>query len=1225
MKKLTLTLCVLLYALTMQAQLLRPVPTELEKPLPPLHVEGKWLVDPHGNHVVLHGVMDTPSNWFNGYEDANGQHHSYWSGGYDASGATNCKKYFEKIFTALEQCKCDVFRLHLDPAWTNDNSYTYRVAADQPDGIGGEANIKHFNPTRLKNFLKSLYFPLALSAMKHGMYVVIRPPGVCPGDLKVGDYYNKYLTEVWDIVTQNDSIKKYSGQISIELANEPVSLKNADGQDDAAALHDFFQPIVDKIRANGFSGIIWAPGTGWQANYTSYASFPIEGADIGYAVHDYCGWYGCSDNTPSPSNKIQQFHNQVPVVDTNPIIITEVDWSPKKEGTGHYNEHGEWVESNWGTWATGSTSKWGKAYKAMLDHYGNISMTLSGSHCLIDILTLLNTGEVVPAFEGYEEACAKACMDWYADYYQVDWAHPDFKNAAPSVDQFNGKYKNPIVRADFPDPDVVRVGDTYYMVSTTMHHFPGATIIKSKDLINWEYCAQPLAQLSSSDRYNLLNDQNAYAAGMWACSMAYHNGTFYILINGNDAGGYVLTASDPEEKWEMKKLSRIYYDPGMLFDNGKVYVACGINEIKICELDEDFNFIREQTVVKRDNSGLEGCHLYKKDDYYYIYATYGGWPSGQVAFRSTDIFGTYEEKMLVEKTINNVPNTIHQGALFDTPTGEWWTVLQQDLGCLGRFPNLQPVKWTNNWPVVGNSGKPYETYTKPKTGASTRRVPLPTNDNFRSYPLGMQWQWNHNPDNGAWSLFERPGWLRLKTSSPVTRLTQARNMLTQRIFIYDDRPSFGTIRLDVSNLKEGDYAGICVFQDPYAMLAVRVKDGQRQLVWREDTLRISNSFTPSEQVVSDNVDDIIYLRASINYSNSRTLFYYSTDNESYQQVGKQTELGFNLTVFVGARFGLFCYATNEDSAGFADFDWFTTELDYDESYFYPDNFEGYNADMLTAQSLTLDKDVIEIMIGNSSALNLNATFGDGHTENVASAAKYTLSADNVISASRGLLRGLREGIVDVTATYTDPMGNELSTTFQVRSSFFPFGKEYITTNLFSEGTYDENTHTFKPGQYGQMGWQYANGADMSGYKYLVIKLKRTSNGAHLNLFAAPSIWADCCATPDFGSKRQIVLNLSTAKYTSGDKTGQKLDTKNIRIVCFWSNYGSIVVDDMYLTNNSDYSREETDAIEMAEATSDKVDVYSVDGVCLRRQVEPAQALQGLRHGIYIVGGKKIKI
>ena len=582
--------------------------------------------------------------------------------------------------------------------------------------------------------------------------------------------------------------------------------------------------------------------------------------------------------------------------------------------------------------------------------------------------------------------------------------------------------------------------------------------------------------------------------------------------------------------------------------------------------------------------------------------------------------------MLVEKYVNNSPNTVHQGALFDTPTGEWWTILQQDLGCLGRFPNLQPVKWTSNWPVVGNNGKPYASYKKPTTGGCTRRMPLPTNDNFRSYPLGMQWQWNHNPDNGAWSLFERPGWLRLKTGAPVTRLTQARNMLTQRIFIYDDRPSIGSVRLDVSNLQEGDCAGICVFQDPYAMLAVRVKDGQRQLVWREDTLRVSDSFTPSEQVIDDNVDDIIYLRASINYSNSRTQFFYSTDNVTYQQVGGETTLGFNLTVFVGARFGLFCYATQDDSEGYADFDWFTTEYDFDESYFYPETFEGYNAEMLTAESLMLDKDVVEIMIGNSSALNLTASFRDGHTENVASAAKYTLSSDNVIDASRGLLRGLREGIVDVTATYTDPMGNQLTASFQVRSSFFPFSKEYITTNLFSEGTYTESTHTFKPGQYGQMGWQYANGADMSGYKYLVIKLKKTASGAHLNLFAAPSIWADCCATPDFGSKKQIVLNLSTATYTSGNKQGQKLDTQNIRIVSFWSNYGTIQVDDMYLTNNDDYSREDTDAIPSTlEPRPLTTDVYTLSGVLLRRQVESAKATQGLKPGIYIVGGRKVKI
>jgi beta-xylosidase len=1197
---------------------------QVQKPLPSLHVEGKWLVDTHGNHVVLHGVMDTPSAWFNG---------GRWGWSYDDAGRQRCLDYFEKLFTGFEEANCTVFRLHLEPAWTNDNSFTYVNGKDQPESEAkGEADIRHFNPNRLRTYLSSLYFPLMQKAINHRQYVVVRPPGVCPHNLKVGDYYQKYLLDVWDIVSKNVNIKKYSGQISLELANEPVNVRNADNQDDAKALHDYFQPIVDKIRENGFTGIIWIPGTGYQSNYRSYASYPIEGYDIGYAVHDYPGWYNCSDDNPNPTNKINSFHAAVPVVDTNPVIITEVDWSPEKEpktpkkdsdGNIQYNEFGQIQYENLGTWATGSTSKWGKAFKAVLDNFGNISMTLTHPHDFLEIDTLLEKKKVIPAFDGNPEACAQACMDWYAEYYNVDYAHPDYKNISLS-DQGNGKFKNPVVMADFPDPDVVRVGDTFYMVSTTMHHFPGATILKSKDLVNWEYCAQPLTQLSSSDRYNLLNDKNAYAAGMWACSMAYHDGTFYILINGNDAGGFVLSTTNPEGTWDMKKLSRIYYDPGMLFDNGKVYVACGINDIKICELDEKFNFKQERSVVTREGTGLEGCHLYKVGDYYYIYATYGGWPSGQVAFRSKNIFGPYEEKVLVEKTINNKPNTIHQGALIETPTGEWWTIMQQDVGCLGRFPNLQPVKWTDDWPIVGNKGVPYETTTKPQTGFTAKRIPLPTNDNFRSYPLGMQWEWNHNPDDAAWSVFERPGWLRLRTSTTVSRLTQARNMLTQRIFAFDNTASMGTIRLDASNLQEGDYAGICIFQDPYSMLAVRVKDGQKQLVWRQDTLRVHDSFTPTEKSETIDIEDVIYLRATISYSTSKTQFYYSLDNVTYKPIGGETTLGFSLTVFVGARFGIFCYATNEDSEGYADFDWFSTEKNFDESYYFPETFEGYNQDMLTAESLILEKENYEIMVGNNSPFELKALFRDGHTEDVAAKASYTTSSDNVVSASRGRLRGLGEGEALVDVAYKDPMGNVLTTSFTVRSTYFPWSKEYIVTDFYGNGTYTEKLRAFKPSQYGQMGWQYTEGADWSEYKYLVINMNREQKcNAHLNIFTANSIWGDCYETPAFGKKKQIVVNLQEATYTSGDKTGQPLDLKNIHIVSFWGNgTGNIVLDDMYLTNNDDYTRDNTDDIKLKDATPSMVDVYSINGACLRRHVSEKQALQGLPTGVYIVGNKK---
>ena len=408
------------------------------KTLPSLHTEGRWLVDKHGNQVVLHGVMDTPNMYFNGWRWGNPWGWNGNTANYDDNGAKKCIKYFEKIFKGLEEAKCDVFRLHMDPAWTNDDGITAtgftkkvkngKTVTIDPNGqeVDGEANISQFSETLYRHWLPTLYFELAKKAMNHGMYVVVRPPGVCPGSIKVGDYYQAYLTKVWDIFSSQDFVKEHAGQISIELANEPVSLKNANGQDDAKAMHDFFQPIVDKIRANGFTGIIWVPGTTWQQNYRGYAEYPIEGENIGYAVHDYCGWYGCSDDNPDPQNKIKNFHESVPVIDFAPVIITEVDWSPvNPDAEGHYNESGTWVQPNFGTWATGSTSKWGKAYKTMLDYFGNISMTLSGTGCLIDEDKLLSTGKVYPAFDGNEEACGKACMDWYAEYYDVNRPHDD--------------------------------------------------------------------------------------------------------------------------------------------------------------------------------------------------------------------------------------------------------------------------------------------------------------------------------------------------------------------------------------------------------------------------------------------------------------------------------------------------------------------------------------------------------------------------------------------------------------------------------------------------------------------------------------------------------------------------------------------------------------------------------------------------------------------------------
>lgn len=1212
------------------------------KPLPSLHVEGKWLVDTHGNHVVLHGVMDTPSMWFNS---------NRWSGGYNETGAKSCQAYFEKIYTAMEKAHCTVFRLHLDPAWTNDNAYTYPIAVNQPKDCTGESDIKHFNPSRLNSYLKTLYFPLMQKAMNHGMYVVVRPPGVCPGDLnanspknlKVGDYYQKYLMNVWDIVSKNDSVRKYAGQISLELANEPINIRNSQNVDDSKAMHDYFQPIVDLIRANGFTGIIWVPGTGYQSNYRGYKSNPITGYNIGYAVHDYPGWYDSSDEHPDPIRKRNSFLDAVPVVTTNPIIITEVDWSPLKEPkeVDHYNEFGEPSYKNLGTWATASTSKWGKAFKALLDYCGNISMTLTSTDDYIDVAKYLKDKTVTPAFDGNPEACGKACWDWYAEYYNENYPKADFTSVP--ISDFGRQYQNPIVRADFPDPDVIRVGDTYYMVSTTMHHFPGATILKSQDLVNWEYCAHPLKQLGSDAGYTLLNNKDAYASGMWACSMKYHNGKFHILINekrpidGWNLNGYLLTATNPEGEWTMKKLSRSYYDPGMLFDNGKVYVAQGIGNISVCELDENFTFKKEKKVIS-DKDGLEGCHFYKRGDYYYIYATYGGWPSGQALFRSKDPFGPYEEKMVVEKSYNNVPNTIHQGALVEDINGKWWTVMQEDLGALGRFPNLQPVTWTSDgWLKVGNNGVPYKSFeskiAKPSASGNVRIKRLPTTDVFRDYPIGMQWEWNHKPDNATWSLFERPGWLRLKTTNVTTKLPQARNMLTQRIFAIKNKETIGSVRIDTRGLTEGDRAGICILQDPYAAIAVEMKEGKLQLIWWNEKVKDAGSnFKAAEKIQTiELTDSIIYLRAGMKYEENKAKFYYSTDNKTWRRLGSDTSQSFNLSVFVGARFGLFCYASKK-TGGYADFDWFTTEANFDENEIYPETFTPVKEDAFKSTKIALPttQRTLETMVGTWRMPIINATYTDKHTADVAAVSSFTADVEGIVEFREGKMLGIGQGSTAVTVNYTDVLGNKQEASFTAKSSYFPFDAQYVRNDVAGTGSYIKNANysQFKfTTKDSQQGWVYDANTDLSAYRFLVIKLySKPAGPVYVNLYTTDKVTGACCTIPLSTTDAQTVIDLSTAVYTSTTNKGKPLDTKKIRMVTFTVETAGRVLNlkEMFLSNDSQY--DVTGITETPAAPyASKVSVYNLSGQQVRSGVSRGNALEGLAPGLYIVDGRKVLV
>jgi len=499
-------------------------------------------------------------------------------------------------------------------------------------------------------------------------------------------------------------------------------------------------------------------------------------------------------------------------------------------------------------------------------------------------------------------------------------------------DNGDGSFTNPVIAADFPDPDVIRVDSTYYMVNTTMFIFPGVPILKSYDLVNWQYCCNVVQRFDFHPSYNL-EGGHRYGHGQWATSLKYNKGKFYLLFITLDEGGFLYTADGPEGPWQVKKLPRGFYDPGLFFDDdGRIYVAHGYSKIYMTELDENFAAKGKDSLIYTGDirRGLEGTHVYKINDYYYLYSTYGGLDGFQAALRSKSIYGPYEQKIVIRDTTHGVNFGIHQGALIQTQTGEWWTMLFVDNGPFGRFPSLQPVTWENGWPMVGVNGKAVVTYKKPNVGRVYPMTTLPTSDEFDRPDLGMQWGWNHNSDQAKWSLTERPGFLRLRTAKVVDSLPKARNTLTQRMVAYyaDTLASIATTKMEFGHMNEGDVAGLAVFQDPYAFVGTKKSNGMWYIVM------VNNGKT----IDSTRVDGTtIYLRASAIHGSGAAPLYggaaapgsgtasfsYSLDGRTFAPIGNTLRMRFNLRIFTGNKFCLFNYATNA-LGGYVDFDWFKT-------------------------------------------------------------------------------------------------------------------------------------------------------------------------------------------------------------------------------------------------------------------------------------------------------------
>ena len=510
------------------------------------------------------------------------------------------------------------------------------------------------------------------------------------------------------------------------------------------------------------------------------------------------------------------------------------------------------------------------------------------------------------------------------------------------------KIQNPMLWADVPDPDVIRVGDTYYLVSTTMHLMPGAPIMTSKDLKNWETVGYIFDRLTDSPKYDLLNG-TVYGRGQWATSLKYHNGKFYALLAPNERGAmgdtYIFSAEKAEGPWTIVSRMRHFHDCSLFFDDdGRVYVIYGTGEMM--ELKPDLSDVIEgthQQLFQReeDEKGiLEGSRMIKHNGKYYLLMISHVYAPGkhrrEVCYRADNIHGPYEKQVILESEFGGFSYEA-QGTIVDTPDGDWIGIIFQDRGGVGRVLTVMPCRWVNGWPMLGDeNGKVPETVRPLVNGQPATAIVK--SDDFSSDKLGLHWQWNHNPIDEAWSLKERPGFLRLKTNRVVSNLYLAPNTLTQRM---EGPTCSGTIAIDISKMKDGDCAGLAAFNSDTGALVIKKKGKNLVLEMVEMSVTLTD-LDKEVTNVEEKVIESIPLNAQLSTLNAQLFlridadfrpvndhgrdaanFYYSIDGSQWTQIGtKDYRLNFDWRrFFMGSKFGIFCYATKK-KGGYVDIEAF---------------------------------------------------------------------------------------------------------------------------------------------------------------------------------------------------------------------------------------------------------------------------------------------------------------
>ncbi len=483
----------------------------------------------------------------------------------------------------------------------------------------------------------------------------------------------------------------------------------------------------------------------------------------------------------------------------------------------------------------------------------------------------------------------------------------------------NGTFANPILNADYSDPDVIRVGEKYYMVASDFH-FIGMQVLESEDMVNWKIISQIYSRLD----FPKYDKMERYGNGSWAPTIRYHDDKFWVYFCSPEEGLFMSNATNPAGPWlplvHVKNISG-WEDPCPLWDdNGDTYLGrsqLGGGPIIIHKMSADGTQLLDDGVKVYEGPTAEGTKLFKKDGYYYISIPEGGVSTGwQTVMRSQSIYGPYEKKTVLEKGSTKI-NGPHQGALVDTPEGEWWFYHFQSTSTLGRVVHLQPVTWKDGFPVIGvdydgnGIGEPVTIYQKPNTGKIIAVSGPQTSDDFSASTLSPQWQFNHNPASEKWSLTKRSGYLTIEALKAL-KLRDSRNMFTQKMMGFYGEAS---CELDCSNMENGQRAGLHCVGNQYNAIGVEKKNGKNYIYYESQG-------TASQ--IKEITENTVSFKIVLNTYTNQNQFYYSLDGINYvacKEPFKQGESDWK-----GARVGVYSYNTLAE-AGRADFNWF--KYDYD--------------------------------------------------------------------------------------------------------------------------------------------------------------------------------------------------------------------------------------------------------------------------------------------------------